>query len=271
MPKLLIGDVRGPQGETGVGIKEIVLKEGNSTGNTYTIELTNGQTFDIIAPAGPQGIQGIKGEQGTTDYNLLENVPENFTPKPHEHDERYPKIKELEKISTILQSNTGIKFDPDLLYLNYKGTKKVGYCYLDELADGIYECIKETTTTVNDSACFKNISNKNNSDRLDNLIKIIKKSRFSTYIEYISGLKIYYGRTAISGTNNVNAYYTINYPSEFSEIINIEASVFRDTELSTQQFPITVLFGLTAGGFCFRDTKRQPGAGYIIYYTLIGY
>ena len=82
-------------------------------------------------------------------------------------------LNSAEKIASALQANTGIKFDPDLLYLNYEGTKKVGYCYLDELADGIYECIKETTTTFNDSACFKNISNKNNSDRLDNLSKDI--------------------------------------------------------------------------------------------------
>ena len=81
-------------------------------------------------------------------------------------------LNSAEKIASALQANTGIKFDPDLLYLNYEGTKKVGYCYLDELADGIYECIKETTTTFNDSACFKNISNKNNSDRLDNLSEI---------------------------------------------------------------------------------------------------
>ena len=88
-------------------------------------------------------------------------------------------LNTAEKIASALQANTGIKFDPDLLYLNYEGTKKVGYCYLDELADGIYECIKETSTTVNDSACFKNISNKNNSDRLDNL------SNF--YYDYLSG------------------------------------------------------------------------------------
>ena len=87
-------------------------------------------------------------------------------------------LNSAEKIASALQANAGIKFDPDLLFLNYEGIKKVGYCYLDELADGIYECIKETSTTVNDSACFKNISNKNNSDRLDNLQKIYQEYKF---------------------------------------------------------------------------------------------
>ena len=103
------------------------------------------------------------------------------------------------------------------------------------------------------------------------MIKIIKKSEFSTYIEYNNGLKVYYGRTAIIASNTVNTYYTIKYPSEFSKVINIETSVFRDTNLSTQQYPITILFGFIDGGFCFRDITRQAGAGYVIYYTLIGY
>ncbi len=103
------------------------------------------------------------------------------------------------------------------------------------------------------------------------MIKVIKKDTYSTYIEYSSGLKICCGRIIIPGSSNVNSYYEVKYPSEFSQVINIETSVFRDTELSTQQFPITVLFGSINRGFCFRDTNRQPGAGYIIYYTLIGY
>ena len=77
-------------------------------------------------------------------------------------------ITNAEKIFKVLQGNTGIKFDENLLYLNDEGTKNVGFCYLDRLTDGIFECIQETTTTVNNATYFKNFSNKENSDRLSN-------------------------------------------------------------------------------------------------------
>lgn len=80
-------------------------------------------------------------------------------------------LNSAEKIIKALQGNTGIKFDENLLYLNDSGTKKKGYCYIDKLTDGIFECIQETTTTVNNATYFKNFSNKENSDRLSNLIK----------------------------------------------------------------------------------------------------
>lgn len=76
-----------------------------------------------------------------------------------------------ETILKALQGNAGIKFDESLLYLNDSGTKKKGLCYLDKLTDGIFECIQETTTTVNNTIYFKNFSNKENSDRLSNLDK----------------------------------------------------------------------------------------------------
>ena len=80
-------------------------------------------------------------------------------------------LNSAEKIIKALQGNTGIKFDESLLYLNDSGTKKKGYCYIDKLTDGIFECIQETTTTVNNATYFKNFSNKENSDRLSNLTK----------------------------------------------------------------------------------------------------
>ena len=79
-------------------------------------------------------------------------------------------ITNAETIFKALQANIGIKFDENLLYLNDAGTKNVGFCYLDRLTDGIFECIQETTTTVNNATYFKNFSNKENSDRLSNLV-----------------------------------------------------------------------------------------------------
>lgn len=84
-------------------------------------------------------------------------------------------LNSAEKIIKALQGNTGIKFDENLLYLNDAGTKKKGYCYIDKLTDGIFECIQGTTTTVNNATYFKNFSNKENSDRLSNLSTIVEQ------------------------------------------------------------------------------------------------
>lgn len=82
-------------------------------------------------------------------------------------------LNSAEKIVAALQGNGGLKFDENLLYLNDEGTKKVGYYYLDRLADGIFECLEQTEETVNNSAKFRDISNKASADRLDNLFEII--------------------------------------------------------------------------------------------------
>ena len=131
-------------------------------------------------------------------------------------------LNSAEKIASALQANTGIKFDPDLLYLNYEGTKKVGYCYLDELADGIYECIKETTTTFNDSACFKNISNKNNSDRLDNLFEINNINANEKFI-IINSLYIRFGNVQFNNYYAANHRYRVDLPNNYN-IISVQAT-----------------------------------------------
>lgn len=79
-------------------------------------------------------------------------------------------LNSAEKIVAALQGNGGLKFDENLLYLNDEGTKKVGHYYLDRLADGIFECLEQTEETVNNSAKFRDISNKASADRLDNLL-----------------------------------------------------------------------------------------------------
>lgn len=54
----------GGSGEDGVGIQSIQLKSEADTGNTYTIILTDGSTYDFTAPAGPSGKDGSNGEPG---------------------------------------------------------------------------------------------------------------------------------------------------------------------------------------------------------------
>ena len=81
-------------------------------------------------------------------------------------------LNSAEKIVAALQGNGGLRFDENLLYLNDEGTKKKGFYYLDRLKAGIFECLEQTNEKVNNSAKFKDISNKASSDRLDNLVRI---------------------------------------------------------------------------------------------------
>ena len=124
-------------------------------------------------------------------------------------------LNSAEKIIKALQGNTGIKFDESLLYLNDSGTKKKGYCYIDKLTDGIFECIQETTTTVNNATYFKNFSNKENSDRLSNLgeSKLIFAGEVNEEqtinFEDISKFRLLIFR------NRTNASDTILYRNEF--------------------------------------------------------
>ena len=90
---------------------------------------------------------------------------------------------------------------------------------IDELADGIYECIKETTTTFNDSACFKNISNKNNSDRLDNLIKIRSNNKGVLTYEKTNQLII------------EDLYYNVETPCDSSGYGKIPRNLIKTTNI----------------------------------------
>lgn len=130
-------------------------------------------------------------------------------------------IANAETIFKALQGNTGIKFDENLLYLNDSGTKKKGYCYIDKLTDGIFECIQGTTTTVNNATYFKNFSNKENSDRLSNLIKIFQKNDWlvkeynNNYIEAYSTL------TAPGVERAIDLPVTIDTSKPFAAFANV--------------------------------------------------
>lgn len=117
-------------------------------------------------------------------------------------------IQSGEDIFKALQSNTGIKFDENLLYLNDEGTKKVGFCYLDRLADGIFECIEETTTKVNDSTYFDNFSNKELSSKIMKLKGILIDSGYEKdsngekwYRKYSDGYIEQWGITKIMNSD----------------------------------------------------------------------
>ena len=112
-------------------------------------------------------------------------------------------LNSAEKIVAALQGNGGLKFDENLLYLNDEGTKKVGYYYLDRLADGIFECLEQTEEKVNNSAKFRDISNKASADRLDNLIKT---RSYKTIFEF--------QKIVVTGSTN----YFVKVPDEINII-----------------------------------------------------
>lgn len=74
---------------SGVGIKNIRTETEADTGNTYTVEMTRGQDYTFIAPAGPQGKTGGDGVgisvikdngDGTFTIYLTDNSYFDFAP-----------------------------------------------------------------------------------------------------------------------------------------------------------------------------------------------
>jgi len=58
-------------------------------------------------PQGLQGVQGPVGPAGTTDYNELDNVPTEFPPSSHNHDDLYyPKLD----ADDVVLNGVGLRF-----------------------------------------------------------------------------------------------------------------------------------------------------------------
>ena len=155
-------------------------------------------------------------------------------------------VESAETILDLVQGNGGLKFDDALLYLNDAGTKKVGYYYLDKLTDGIFECITQTTTTVNNASYFKNISNKSNSDKLENLIES-GKNEFGYYRKYSDGFIEQWGKTSFLNTNES---LTIILPMKFSSndyIVTSSQQIVSSTLLTTDNAP--QIFAVTNESF----------------------
>lgn len=81
-------------------------------------------------------------------------------------------ITDAKGIYDLIENNSGLNFDPNLLFLNDAGTKTQGKIYFDRNKKGIFECIQTTTATTNSTTYFVDISNKSSSDRLANLLKV---------------------------------------------------------------------------------------------------
>lgn len=130
------------------------------------------------------------------------------------------------------------------MYLNDSGTKKKGLCYLDKLTDGIFECIQETTTTVNNTTYFKNFSNKENSDRLSNLIK----SEVLTSEEYVD-----------NNTNGIREFIFNNIPKEYNIIsaLSLDATGLAQENITVNVDSSNKIVNITSCFLIFNDSKKQ--------------
>lgn len=168
------------------GAEQTKLVTDEGTKQTTAVENKGTEETSKVTDEGSKQIKAVQN-QGTISLETIINIQKQIEQL----------LKNQEAIGNALalsgktgiqydkeiQSVAGMNFDPDLQYLNDAGTKKVGFCYLDRLTDGIFECIKQTTAVVNDSACFRNFSSKENSDRLGNLSENIGKFQEKTLIK----------------------------------------------------------------------------------------
>ena len=68
-----------------------------------------------------------------------------------------------------IRSIAGGEFDSDLLFLNDAGTKTAGKLYYDKNKSGLFKCIQTTTSTVNSTTNFVDVSSLENANKLENL------------------------------------------------------------------------------------------------------
>ena len=81
-------------------------------------------------------------------------------------------ITDAKGIYDLIENNSGLNFDPNLLFLNDAGTKTQDKIYFDRNKKGLFRCTQTTTTTtINSTDYFVDISNKANADRFGNLYK----------------------------------------------------------------------------------------------------
>ncbi len=68
------------------------------------------------------------------------------------------KISDAKGLYDLIENNSGLNFDPNLLFLNDAGTKYVNRIYFDRNKKGMFKCISQTTATTNSTSYFKCLS-----------------------------------------------------------------------------------------------------------------
>lgn len=104
-------------------------------------------------------------------------------------------IVDAKGLYDLIENNSGLKFDKNLLFLTETGTKYVDNIYFDPNKKGLFKCIKQTTTTVNSTTYFVDISNEANSNKLENLQGITTADLKSNgYIKFSNGIIFQWGK-----------------------------------------------------------------------------
>ena len=105
--------IQGIQGEHGIGIVSIVFKEATASGNIYTVTLTDGNAYEIVAPRGAAG-EG-SGDMLSAVYdtqNKATDVFEYANQKAKEVENKIPtvptKVSQLENDSGYLTEHQDI-------------------------------------------------------------------------------------------------------------------------------------------------------------------
>ena len=105
-----------------------------------------------------------------TKYDTAEKIG-NEIDKKFDKGSLPAKISDAKDLYDLIQNNSGLNFDENLLFLNDAGTKYVNKIYFDRNKKGLFKCISQTTSTTNSTSYFVDISNEANSAQLRNLYK----------------------------------------------------------------------------------------------------
>ena len=100
-----------------------------------------------------------------TKYDTAEKIG-NEIDKKFDKGSLPAKISDAKDLYDLIQNNSGLNFDENLLFLNDAGTKYVNKIYFDRNKKGLFKCISQTTSTTNSTSYFVDISNEANSAQL---------------------------------------------------------------------------------------------------------
>lgn len=139
-------------------------------------------------------------------------------------------IKDEKTMLDIMENQGGLNFDTSLLYLNDAGTKQVGKLYLDKNKKGLFECIKQTTGTVNSTEYFVEYSIKANNDRLANLISFVSNDTSQGII--FNNLKIMCG-TIPAIADGGKIYFPKSFNNPPTVLVNTDMAIGYGSNITT--------------------------------------
>ena len=153
------------------------------------------------------------------------------------------KIADAKGLYDLIENNSGLNFDPNLIFLNDVGTKTQDKIYFDRNKKGLFRCTQTTTTTTNSTTYFEDISNKSSADRLTNLCDV-GSNEYGSWIKYSNGILIQFGHIPNIRGEVIDKYF--NLPTSFKDadysitqgIWATSSSVFHITAYTSDKYEI---------------------------------